>query len=219
MHFSFHVTFQRWNSNNNLQNSQIFTAANGGVKTFVLQSVNFSLSVELTHTTTELTGEILTANQTEATCQWVDCDNWNGAIAWEINTTYSPTLVKGNYAVDITVNNCTETSACTLVDFTWLNEPNIKSSVFFPNPVLDLFKIKNIEQFNFINGYKWKSSERDFCKYYINKYWKFRFKHLLFKNWKRIWWNNRFSYKKIIEKKAPPKWEMLFFQCDPINVL
>ncbi|MFT6924370.1 MAG: hypothetical protein ACJA1C_003392 [Crocinitomicaceae bacterium] len=140
-------------------NGQTLTAANVGLNTVVLQTVNgcdstvnLTLSVETIDITTGLTGGILNANQTGATYQWVDCNNGNAAIAGETNATYSPTAITGNYAVEITVNNCTETSACTLVDFTSLNELNINSSVVFPNPVLDVFEIKNIEQFGTVHS-------------------------------------------------------------------
>ncbi|MFT6982146.1 MAG: hypothetical protein ACJAUD_000913 [Crocinitomicaceae bacterium] len=140
-------------------NGQTLTAANAGLNTVVLQgangcdsTVNLTLTVEAIDITTTLTSGTLTANQTGATYQWVDCDNGNAAIAGETNATYSPSALTGNYAVEITVNNCTETSACTLVDFTSLEELNINSSVVFPNPVSDLFEIKNIEQFGTIKS-------------------------------------------------------------------
>lgn len=140
-------------------NGQTLTAANAGLNTVVLQAangcdstVNLTLTVEAIDITTTLTSGTLTANQTGATYQWVDCDNANTAIPGETNATYSPTAITGNYAVEVTFNNCTETSACTLVDFTSLDELNINSSIVFPNPVSDVFEIKNIEQFGTINS-------------------------------------------------------------------
>jgi hypothetical protein len=140
-------------------NGQTLTAANAGLNTAVFQAangcdstVNLTLTVEAIDITTTLTSGTLTANQTGATYQWVDCDNANAAIPGETNATYSPTAITGNYAVEVTFNNCTETSACTLVDFTSLDELNINSSVVFPNPVSDVFEIKNIEQFGTINS-------------------------------------------------------------------
>ncbi len=139
-------------------NGQTLTSANAGLNTAVLQSangcdstVNLTLTVEAIDLTVGLVGAVLTANQAGAAYQWVDCDNGNAAINGEISATYSPT-VTGNYAVEITLNGCTETSVCTLVDFTSIDELNINSSVVFPNPVSDVFEIKNIEQFGTINS-------------------------------------------------------------------
>lgn len=132
---------------------QILTDADAGLNTAVLQSasgcdstVNLTLTVETIDNTVSASGSVLTANQTGATYQWVDCDNGNAAITGETNASFTATAT-GNYAVEVTFNNCTETSACTLVDLSSINELNVSSSVVFPNPVSDVFEIKNLEQF------------------------------------------------------------------------
>lgn len=127
-------------------NVEVFQAVNGCDST-----VNLTLSVETIDNTVALAGGVLTANQSGAAYQWVDCDNGNAVISGETNAVYSPT-VNGNYAVEITLNNCTEISACTFVDFTSINELSLSSSVVFPNPVTDIFEIKNIEQFGSIQS-------------------------------------------------------------------
>lgn len=68
-------------------------------------------------------GTTLTSDQAGATYQWIDCDN-NTQISGETNQSYTPT-VTGNYAVVVTMNNCSDTSACTLVDFTGIEELTI----------------------------------------------------------------------------------------------
>lgn len=139
-------------------NGQILTDANAGLNTAILQSangcdstVNLTLTVETIDNTVAQAGSLLTANQTGATYQWVDCDNANAAIAGETNASFTVTTT-GNYAVEVTVNNCTETSACTLVDLLSIKELNINSAIVFPNPISDVFEIKNIEQFGTINS-------------------------------------------------------------------
>ncbi|MDG1333377.1 MAG: T9SS type A sorting domain-containing protein [Crocinitomicaceae bacterium] len=139
-------------------NGTTLTEANAGLNTAVLQSangcdstVNLTLTVETIDNTVSISGTTLTANQAGATYQWVDCDNGSAAISGETNAVYTPTAT-GNYAVEITVNNCIETSACTLVDFTSLDELTIDGGVVFPNPVKDIFEIKNIQQFGTIEA-------------------------------------------------------------------
>lgn len=53
---------------------------------------------------------ILSANQAGATYQWLDCMNGNAPIVGEINQTINSSF--GQYAVEITLNGCTDTSAC-----------------------------------------------------------------------------------------------------------
>ena len=57
------------------------------------------------------TGSQLSADVAGATYQWIDCDNGNAAITGETAQTFDPTA-SGNYAVVVTLNGCTDTSAC-----------------------------------------------------------------------------------------------------------
>ena len=68
-------------------------------------------------------GATLTATQTVAAYQWLDCDNGNAPIVGEVNQAFTP-AVTGNYAVIVTVNGCSNTSECRLVDFTGIGELN-----------------------------------------------------------------------------------------------
>jgi hypothetical protein len=58
----------------------------------------------------------LTAEQNNATYQWIDCDVLDGAISGETGQTYSP-LITGYYAVEITLSDgcgatLIDTSSC-----------------------------------------------------------------------------------------------------------
>ncbi|OMP30095.1 LamG-like jellyroll fold domain-containing protein [Mangrovimonas sp. DI 80] len=54
-------------------------------------------------------GTALEANQIDATYQWLDVDNENAVIEGATSQTFAPSQ-NGNYAVEITVGNCTEIS-------------------------------------------------------------------------------------------------------------
>ena len=75
----------------------------------------------------------LTANQSSATYQWINCDT-SSPISGATSQSYIPT-VSGNYAVEITSGTCTELSNCIQFDTLGL-DPFLASEVkVFPNPV------------------------------------------------------------------------------------
>jgi hypothetical protein len=98
-----------------------------------------------THNTTGVTNAspVLTANQTGATYQWLDCNNSNQAIAGETNQNYTAT-VSGSYAVEITVGNCVNTSTCETVTVTSINSISENDFAVYPNPSTGLFTMNLI---------------------------------------------------------------------------
>jgi hypothetical protein len=82
----------------------------------------------------------LTANQIGATYQWIDCDNGNAPIAAATNQSYTATE-NGNYAVEITVGSCMETSACHNVENIGVNEIENNSILIYPNPTNDFITV------------------------------------------------------------------------------
>jgi hypothetical protein len=82
----------------------------------------------------------LTANQTGATYQWVDCDNGNAPIATETGQSFTATA-NGNYAVEITIGSCTELSACEAVTGVGINEVTSSVVSIYPNPTSGMFTI------------------------------------------------------------------------------
>ncbi|OMP30096.1 hypothetical protein BKM32_14570 [Mangrovimonas sp. DI 80] len=87
------------------------------------------------HGLISLSETTLTAAQTGATYQWVDCDNGNAVIDGATEQTFTPE-VSGNYAVEITLDGCVTTSGCTAVDVNALGiEKNLMETMkVFPNP-------------------------------------------------------------------------------------
>jgi len=83
---------------------------------------------------------IITASQSGATYQWIDCSN-STAINGATSSTFAPTVI-GNYAVEITLNGCTEVSICINV-----------STLGLSNNILNKLSItKNPSQFLSFNG-------------------------------------------------------------------
>ena len=82
----------------------------------------------------------LSANQTGATYQWLDCDNGNAIIPSETAQSFTAT-VNGNYAVEITVGSCVDTSACENISTVGVKENANTSVSIYPNPTSGLFTI------------------------------------------------------------------------------
>lgn len=68
-------------------------------------------------------GSLLTASQAGGTYQWLDCNNSYSVINGETNQSYTPAET-GNYAIEVNINGCIDTSACFLVDYTGIEELN-----------------------------------------------------------------------------------------------
>ena len=87
--------------------------------------------INITITNTSLT---LTANQTAATYQWLDCDNGNVAIPSETSQSYTATT-NGNYAVEVSLGSCVDTSACENISIVGINENILGETIsIYPNP-------------------------------------------------------------------------------------
>jgi alpha-tubulin suppressor-like RCC1 family protein len=84
---------------------------------------------------TNLNGTIISADQTGAAYQWLDCNNSLSPIAGAPNQSYTATI-NGYYAVIVSMNGCWDTSACVNVNITGINEiPNNNNQlIIFPNP-------------------------------------------------------------------------------------
>src|SRR6185436_13031654 len=83
--------------------------------------VELNLTVTAVDTSVSQNGSSLTSNLAGATYQWLDCNNGMAVIGGATSQTYSPPA-NGNYAVAVTANNCTDTSACHLVTGVGISE-------------------------------------------------------------------------------------------------
>jgi hypothetical protein len=97
------------------------------------------------------TNNILSANATGVSYQWVDCNNGFSAIAGDTNKTFTASG-NGSYAVIITNGSCKDTSACHQVLGLNVYEYSKTSINIFPNPTKGLFNVKreNGETINYI---------------------------------------------------------------------
>jgi hypothetical protein len=135
----------------------VLTAINGCDST-----VTTTLFIDTLQSQISNAGQTLSAINfpTNATFQWLNCDNNFIAIPGETNQTFTP-IINGNYAVIVDNSNCADTSSCS--SFMTVGLPNNNAAfpvLFYPNPVKDILtfslqnstsKIGNISLFN-LNG-------------------------------------------------------------------
>jgi hypothetical protein len=116
--------------------------SNNNTATYVMPNqagCDSTITLDLTVNTTPIntvsqTGAELTADASGANYQWIDCGDNNSIIAGETSQSFIPTPITGNYAVEVTLNGCTDTSACYLVDYTGVDEHGDMIFTLYPNP-------------------------------------------------------------------------------------
>jgi hypothetical protein len=127
-----------------------YTASNNSA-TYTLTGANGCDSVvtldltvnNVSDITTTLSGSTITANNGDASYQWVDCLNGFSPIDGETNISFTPST-SGEYAVIITENGCQDTSACvSMVVTDILNIETGPPFHIFPNPTSDQLLIQN----------------------------------------------------------------------------
>lgn len=95
--------------------------------------ITTNLTIDTLDLSITMSGVTLTSNQSGATYQWLYCDSAFAAIPGENAQSYFP-LVDGNYAVIVTANSCSDTSACITVIGTGIAAGNENMIGLYPNP-------------------------------------------------------------------------------------
>ncbi len=114
-------------------------------------SIEYTLNVTINNADVSYTRSMntITANtsNTAATFSWLDCNNKMIAIAGQTSRSFSPTG-DGRFALSVTENNCTDTSAC--IDFVMagLSGPTLNSISIKPNPSKGAFQLTTTTSLN-----------------------------------------------------------------------
>jgi len=96
-----------------------------------------STPIDLTITNNSPT---LTANQGDASYQWLNCNNGYNPIAFANNQSFTAQF-NGDYAVEITIGSCIDTSACETINTTSIQELENDKVIIYPNPTNGNFSI------------------------------------------------------------------------------
>lgn len=108
-----------------------------------------SLQLQTIVNTVVVSGMQMTANQSSATYQWIDCKNGNALITGATAQSYTATT-NGEYAVIITRNGCTDTSNCITINSAGIEDLNLINTQLYPNPTstaltVDFGQIVNLD--------------------------------------------------------------------------
>ena len=111
--------------------------------------ITLNLTINTINDSVTLNLKTLTAAETGATYQWVDCDSSNTAIAGATSQSFVATKIgTGHYAVVISKNGCTDTSVCTAVTVSGISETSNKRFTVYPNPSSAQVTVSGISKFN-----------------------------------------------------------------------
>jgi len=96
--------------------------------------LTINLTINTVDATANQSGLTLSANNAGATSyQWLDCDNAYAIISGATNQNYTVSS-NGDYAVSVTDNGCTDTSACISISDVGLEIYHGVSILIYPNP-------------------------------------------------------------------------------------
>lgn len=98
-------------------------------------SSNQSLSIAVTYTDVSVTvaGDMLSANNSNATYKWLDCKAGKTPVSGAINQSFTPS-VSGSYAVIVSKNGCSDTSECVQLYLSGIENQTSAGFGIYPNP-------------------------------------------------------------------------------------
>jgi para-nitrobenzyl esterase len=103
-------------------------------------TVNLTIN-SVSDITTNTVGLSITANNSSASYQWLDCNNNYTIISSETSQSFTATT-NGNYAIELSENGCTDTSACIVISSVGIIENNFGNELLvYPNPTDGNFSI------------------------------------------------------------------------------
>ncbi|MEX2595690.1 MAG: T9SS type A sorting domain-containing protein, partial [Salibacteraceae bacterium] len=104
--------------------------------------VTLDLTITQIDTAVFQSNDSLFAVQSGATYQWLNCDSSFQVISGATNQTFVA-AINGNYACEISLNGCIDTTTCTSVVLTTLSEALYQKGIkIYPNPVGDFLSVE-----------------------------------------------------------------------------
>lgn len=96
--------------------------------------ITLNLTINTVDVSVVVTDPAITANETGAAYQWLDCNNNFAVLAGDTSQVFTATA-NGSYAVEVTKNGCTDTSVCVSIVTAGMKEDVFSGEVScYPNP-------------------------------------------------------------------------------------
>ncbi|HIA36429.1 MAG TPA: T9SS type A sorting domain-containing protein [Flavobacteriales bacterium] len=96
--------------------------------------VTLNLTIDTVDVSVSQTDSVLTANDSSATYQWLNCNNGFAPVSGAVYQSFTPSAI-GNYAVEVQKNGCVDTSACYSVTALMVKPNYFDASLLIsPNP-------------------------------------------------------------------------------------
>lgn len=96
--------------------------------------ITTNITMTSANVNTNTVGATVSSLATNASYQWLDCDNNYSVINNETNQSFASSS-NGNYAVEVTENSCIDTSSCVPILTVGISENTFKQNFkLFPNP-------------------------------------------------------------------------------------
>ena len=128
-----------YTSSNNSATHNIVGGASNGCDSLVTLDLTINSVSDIT---TTMSASTISANNSMATYAWLNCDSNFALILGENNQSFIPPTT-GNYAVQLTENNCVDTSVCVYFNVVGLMENSFSGhNSVFPNPTSGRFSIE-----------------------------------------------------------------------------
>ncbi len=118
---------------NPLVNTTYYVRGTGGCVTNAACG-NHAIAVTNLNMNVSQSGSTLSSLQPSANYQWLLCSDNYSIIPGATGASYTPSLILGSYAVQVTNNGCVDTSACFTIDLTGISELNSIGLTLAPNP-------------------------------------------------------------------------------------
>jgi len=103
--------------------------------------ITVNLRVDTVDIATAVNNNSITANASNATFRWLDCANNYTVIPNQIANIYTA-AISGSYAVEVTQNNCVDTSVCQPIVVTQIDNNQLLNALFIsPNPTKGVLNV------------------------------------------------------------------------------
>jgi hypothetical protein len=103
-------------------------------------TTTLNLTINTVNISTSLSGKTITANASGSSYHWIDCNTGNAIIPGATAQSFTATA-NGNYAVIVTTANCSDTSACQLINSVGIDETGASNIKVYPIPTSDTVQI------------------------------------------------------------------------------